>query len=56
VPIERTSSLFTLIHCSSSSSEKIFTCKVPIRLEALVNAYEVIDQQKAVASALISPM
>jgi len=34
----------------------MLTCNAPILLETFVNAYEVIDQQNAVASALISPM
>jgi hypothetical protein len=34
----------------------IFTWIAPTLLDTFVNAYEVIDQQKAVASAAISPM
>jgi hypothetical protein len=34
----------------------MLTCNAPILLETFVNAYEVIDQQKAVASAAISPI
>jgi hypothetical protein len=34
----------------------MLTWIAPTLLDAFVNAYEVIDQQKAVASAAISPM
>jgi len=40
----------------ANAIRSMLTCIAPILLETFVNAYEVIDQQKAVASAAISPM